>query len=61
MLDWWGDLDWKLRYGVALLVMLANLIALLGFGILSFWGWGIGIALLLFAGRSDAEKNGYHF
>lgn len=62
MLDWWIDLPWWLRLGVAL--------GLMGAGALVFWYVsirlgilmvGVGLVLFLIGGKSQAEKKGYRF
>ncbi len=62
MLSAWSELPWWLRLTVALSMITG------GFGI--FWYvsikmgiglMGLGAAMLMVGGRTDAEKNGYHF
>jgi len=58
--SWWSDLPAPLRYGVAILLIAASTV-LYFLGRLWIWGWVAGVILLLFAGPSDSEKNGYRF
>lgn len=60
IVGWWSALPWWARYGVALLILGLSGLALLN-GRLIIWGWGLGVAFLFFAGRSDSEKRGYNF
>ena len=62
MLSAWSELPWWLRLIVALIM--------LGLGFLVFWYvsiklgiglMGLGAAMLMVGGRTDAEKNGYNF
>ncbi|MFO0926087.1 MAG: hypothetical protein U0736_03485 [Gemmataceae bacterium] len=59
LIDWWAGLPWQLRYGVALLFLLASTVLWLR-GTFWPWGWAIGVAFLLFAGPSGPRKKGYH-
>jgi len=59
-IDWWAGLSGWLRIGVPLLLLAVSGVALL-FNYILIPGWVLGGLLLLFCGRSDAEKKGYHF
>jgi len=61
ILSWWAGLPWQLRYGTALALLAASTLLFFVWRIFWPWGWAIGALLLLFAGRSDSEKNGYRF
>ncbi|MGB2755928.1 MAG: hypothetical protein WBD75_11955 [Phycisphaerae bacterium] len=58
--EWWAGLDWKLRLGFPVFLLLISTI-LYFCDIIWPWGWGVGIVLLLFSGRSESEKKGYRF
>ena len=60
MFDWWTDLPWWLRYGVAVTFLLISTVLYFA-GWFWPWGWAVGIVLLMFGGRSDSEKKGYRF
>jgi hypothetical protein len=57
--DWYVELPWYLRYGVGLLLIAASTLLLVFTGRIWFWGWVVGGIMLLFASRTQAEKNGY--
>ena len=59
-IDWWAGLDPWLRIGIPIVLLGVSLVFLL-FGRIFFLGWILGGLLLLFSGKSDAEKKGYHF
>ncbi|NLW49946.1 MAG: hypothetical protein GXY85_03770 [Candidatus Brocadiaceae bacterium] len=59
-IEWWSGLTPWFRLGVPVALLALSGI-LLAFGYVFVVGWGLGIVLLLFSGRSDAEKKGYHF
>lgn len=59
MLGWWSELPTWLQLVVALIPILVSA----GLWVAGwFWPWGfaIGIVLLLFSGKSDSQKKGYH-
>jgi hypothetical protein len=56
--DWYSELPWYFRYGVGLLLIAISTLLLLA-GRIWIWGWVVGAAMLLFASRTQAEKNGY--
>jgi len=60
-MDWWTDLHWSLRLGVALFFIAVS--TPLFFFAHRFWpwGWAVGLVLLCFSGPSDSEKKGYRF
>jgi hypothetical protein len=58
--SWWAEQSPWLRYGVALLLIAISTIIFFG-GRIWIWGWVAGGIMLLFAGPSRSEKNGYHF
>lgn len=58
--EWWSERSAWIRYGVAGVFILISTLLLLG-GVVWFWGWAVGGILLLFAGRSQSERNGYRF
>jgi hypothetical protein len=61
LIQWWAGLDWKIRILIPLvLIAVSTAIYLLADRIWP-WGWGAGVVLLAFSGRSKAEKNGFHF
>ncbi|MBX3389477.1 MAG: hypothetical protein KF691_08485 [Phycisphaeraceae bacterium] len=60
IVDWWASLPLWVRYGVAIIILGISALALLN-GRLILWGWGLGVAFLFLAGRSDSEKRGYNF
>ncbi|QOV88726.1 hypothetical protein [Humisphaera borealis] len=57
---WWADQSPWLRYGVALLLIAISTVIFFA-GTIWIWGWVAGVVLLLFAGPSSSEKNGYRF
>jgi len=57
--EWWSELDWKLRVGVALALLLVSTLLWLA-GRFWPWGWAVGVVLLLFSFPSSAERKGYH-
>jgi hypothetical protein len=76
MLQWWLDLPAWLRMGISLIFLIAGA-AIVLYGVLTpqekmlprerdeiiigFMCVGVGLALLIAGGKSDAEKNGYKF
>lgn len=59
MLGWWSELPTWLQIAVALTpILIATVMLICGW----FWPWGFGIGfvLLLFSGKSDSQKRGYH-
>lgn len=56
LFEWWSDLPWWLRYGVAAVFLLIST-GLYFFGDI-LW-WVVGVVLLLFGGPSGPEKRGY--
>lgn len=58
LFEWWYDLPWWARYGIALLMILIST-AMLFIGRLFIWGWVVGLIMVAMGGRSQAEKNGY--
>jgi len=50
-----------LRTGIPVVILGISAILLLLFDEFLLLGWILGGVLLLFSGRSDAEKKGYHF
>lgn len=58
MLDWWIELPWWLRAGVALAFLAASTILWYA-GWFWPWGWGIGVVLLMFSFPSANERKGY--
>ena len=56
--DWYVELPWYLRYGVGVLLIALSTVLLL-VGRVWIWGWILGAIALLFASRTQAEKNGY--
>lgn len=60
MWEWFFDLDWKIRALIPAILLLVN-VALFFSGYISFWLIGTNLLTFLFCGRSNAEKNGYHF
>jgi hypothetical protein len=59
MIDWYCGLPWQLRGGIGLVFLLIST-ALWFADIFWPWGWALGVALLLFAFPSKAERKGYH-
>ncbi|HEX3356737.1 MAG TPA: hypothetical protein VHS31_07195 [Tepidisphaeraceae bacterium] len=57
---WWAGQSAWLRYGIALLLIAISTIMYFG-GEIWIWGWVAGAILLLCAGPSSSEKNGYRF
>ena len=60
VIEWWAGLTPWLRIGIPLALIGASTI-LFFLEIVFFWGWLLGIVLLLFSERSESEKKGYHF
>jgi hypothetical protein len=58
LLEWWAGLDWKLRLVVPVILLLVSTVMFMC-GRFWPWGWAVGGVLLLFSGRSDAERKGY--
>ena len=62
MLDFWMDFPWWIRLLVGMAFMaVGGLMAWyisMRLGIVPF---AIGFAMLIFGGKDDSEKNGYHF
>ena len=61
LFDWWMDLSPWLRAGTAITLIVISLLLWLLTSKLFIGLLGTGIALLIFSGPSDSEKNGYHF
>ncbi|MEX2215070.1 MAG: hypothetical protein WD768_13125 [Phycisphaeraceae bacterium] len=61
MFQWWLDLPWWLRYGVALGLLLISTLLFFFANTVWPWGWVAGGVLLVFSSPSDSEKNGYKF
>ena len=62
MLDFWMDLPWCLRLGVAAVVVALGVGAfLIGMFRIGFILVGVGCVLILVGGQSEAEKKGYRF
>ena len=62
LLEWFAGLPCWLRVIVALAFM--GIGGLMGWYIslrLALVPFAVGVAMLLFAGKDDSEKNGYHF
>ena len=59
LIEWWAGLSPWLRFGVAGAFLLASTVLLLS-GRVWFWGWAIGLVLLLFSFPSGPSKRGYH-
>ena len=60
LLEWWAELHWTTRLLIPL-ILLGISTALYFCDIFWPWGWAVGTVLLLFSGRSDAEKKGYRW
>ena len=60
ILGFWFDLNWKIRCILPIVLILVSTI-LLFCGTFWVYGWAWGIALFLFCGKTNAEKNGYRF
>ena len=62
MLDWWIELPWWMRLGVALLLMAVGLLVFL-YGSVKGGAalFGLGFILLVLGGKSESEKKGYRF
>ncbi len=62
LIDWWSGLSPWVRFGVALLILLASTVLWLtgSLAYLAWWGWAIGVAFLVFSFPSRAEKKGFH-
>jgi len=59
--EWWAGRGPLLRTGIPVVILGISAILLLLFDEFLLLGWILGGVLLLFSGRSDAEKKGYHF
>ena len=59
MFDWWAELPWQLRAGVAVIFLLVSTGLWLA-GTFWPWGWMVGIVLLLLSFPSRMEKRGFH-
>ena len=65
MLLWWKELPTWLQWVVALLLVLIGSVSIYLSGDAGSMDWtgvggvALGIALILFSGKSDAEKKGY--
>lgn len=58
MIEWWSELPWGLRLGVALVFILISTVLWFS-GRFWPWGWGVGVVLLLFSFPTAMEKKGY--
>ncbi|MCU0688602.1 MAG: hypothetical protein MUE97_02515 [Phycisphaerales bacterium] len=58
LFEWWYEMPWWVRYGLALALILLSTFILLA-GRLWIWGWVVGFIMLALAGRSQGEKKGY--
>lgn len=59
LFEWWADLPWQLRVGVACLFLLASTVLWLADWFWP-WGWAAGLVLLVFSFPSKSERKGYH-
>ena len=59
-IEWWANLDPKIRITIPVILLIISTV-LFFIGILWIWGWVVGVILILFGGRSKAEKSGYRF
>ncbi len=60
VISWWSEQNAWVRYGVAALLLAISTLLFFA-GVIWPWGWVVGFIMLMFAGPSRSEKNGYHF
>ena len=61
LFELWYDAPWWLRVIIALVPLLISTALFFFADTIWPWGWAVGGVLLLFSGRSQSEKKGYHF
>lgn len=61
IIEWWAELPWWLRIGVALILIGVSTVVYLISDRIWIWGWVVGALLLFIGGPSQTEKRGYRF